>query len=95
MDAMTRQEFRENFDKIDAYLAARKQAEAEHGVKIIGALRMAKYAGAEARVNGKKFMSADDRGDIAAALDVEWAALTESTANLLIDEWQRGMRLPS
>ena len=89
---MTRQEFRDIVNKVEAYNAARKQAEAEHGIAIVKATVLARHCGAEARVNGRKFMSADDRSDIANALGVEWETLTESTANLLIDEWQRGMR---
>ena len=87
---MTRQEFRDIVTKVEAYNAARKQAEAEHGIAINKAMIVAKHWGAEA--NGRKFMSTDDRSDIAGALGVEWKALTESTANLLIDEWQRGMK---
>lgn len=67
---MTRQEFRDIANKAEAYNAARKQAEAEHGLAIMAALRHARSFGAEAKANGRKFMSTDDRSDIAGTLGV-------------------------
>lgn len=89
---MTRSEFREICDKVLEQQRNRTQAEAEHGTALIGAMVMARHCGAEANANRCKYISADDRSDIAGKLNTEWNALSEATANLLIDEWQRGWR---